>query len=107
MELPVRIELTLDVYKTPVLTIILKKHIGEPPQNRTGLTCFADRHLTARSEVHWQGQQDSNLQQAILETATLPIELCPSMVAVERFKLSYVGVKVRCLTFTWLHRCGG
>ena len=94
MELPVRIELTLDVYKTPVLAIVLKKHIGEPPQNRTELTCFADRHLTARSEVPWQGQQDLNLQQAVLETATLPIELCPSMVAVERFKLSYVRVKV-------------
>lgn len=46
------------------------------------------------NEAYWQGQQDLNLQQAVLETAALPIELCPSMVAVERFKLSYVRVKI-------------
>ena len=78
----------------PVYYCCTNEAYGEPHRNLTCLTCFADKRLNTRSEVHWQGQQDLNLQQTVLETATLTIELCPSMVAVERFKLSYVRVKI-------------
>src|SRR5512144_919302 len=56
---------------------------GRPSDFRGFLAYLADelhhvgfRHRPLRS---WQGQQDSNPRPAVLETAALPAELCPSI----------------------------